>query len=74
MIKSTQKIVTIGSSKGVTLPAKDLKRLNLNTGDEVEVTVKSLKDKNASEDARIFAEAKKVLKEYRKDFENLADR
>ena len=33
MIHSTQKIIRIGSSGGVTIPAKELKRQNIKIGD-----------------------------------------
>ena len=71
MIQSVQKIIKIGSSGGVTIPAKELKRQNLNFGDEVEVIVRPLRNQR-SEDAEIFATAKKILQDYKQDFENLA--
>jgi bifunctional DNA-binding transcriptional regulator/antitoxin component of YhaV-PrlF toxin-antitoxin module len=73
MIQSIQKVIRIGSSGGVTIPAKDLKRQNIAFGDEVEVIVRPLHNAN-SEDQRILATAKKILNDYRKDFENLAKR
>jgi antitoxin component of MazEF toxin-antitoxin module len=42
MITSVQKIIKIGSSNGVSLPARELKAAGLTTGDEVEITVKPL--------------------------------
>jgi bifunctional DNA-binding transcriptional regulator/antitoxin component of YhaV-PrlF toxin-antitoxin module len=73
MIQSIQKVIRIGSSGGVTIPAKDLKRQNIAFGDEVEVIVRPLHNTN-SEDQEILAVAKKILGAYRKDFENLAKR
>lgn len=73
MIQSIQKIIRIGSSGGVTIPAKDLKRQNIAFGDEVEVIVRPLHSIN-SEDQKVLAIAKKILSDYRKDFENLAKR
>jgi len=73
MIQSIQKVIRIGSSGGVTIPAKDLKRQNIAFGDEVEVIVRPLHNTN-SEDQKVLAVAKKILSEYRKDFENLAKR
>jgi bifunctional DNA-binding transcriptional regulator/antitoxin component of YhaV-PrlF toxin-antitoxin module len=73
MIQSIQKIIRIGSSGGVTIPAKDLKRQNIAFGDEVEVIVRPL-HKTSSEDQKIVSAAKEILNDYRKDFENLAKR
>ena len=73
MIQSIQKIIKIGSSGGVTIPAKELKRQNIAFGDEVEVIVRPLKSVN-SEDKKVIAAAKQILKEYKKDFQNLAER
>lgn len=74
MITSIQKIVGIGSSDGVTLPAKELKRANIKRGDEVEVTVRPIHKTTANEDQAVIDAAKKILDDYRQDFENLAQR
>jgi bifunctional DNA-binding transcriptional regulator/antitoxin component of YhaV-PrlF toxin-antitoxin module len=73
MIQSIQKVIKIGSSGGVTIPAKDLKRQNIAFGDEVEVIVRPLHNTN-SEDQEVLTAAKKILSDYKKDFENLANR
>lgn len=74
MIRSIQKIVGIGSSDGVTLPAKELKRANLKRGDEVEVTVKPIHQQANNEDQVVIDTAKKILKDYQTDFQKLAQR
>lgn len=74
MITSIQKIVKIGSSEGVTLPAKELRRANLKQGDEVEVTIRSVQNRASTSDQAIIATAKKILEEYKQDFQNLAQR
>jgi antitoxin component of MazEF toxin-antitoxin module len=73
MIQSIQKIIKIGSSGGVTIPAKELKRQNISFGDEVEVIVRPLHN-SSSEDQKVLASAKKILSDYKKDFTNLAKR
>lgn len=73
MIQSTQKIIKIGTSGGVTIPAKDLKRQNLAIGDEVEVTVRPLR-KHTSGDKKVINTAKKILSDYQSDFTSLASR
>jgi len=73
MIQSIQKLIKIGTSGGVTIPAKELKRHNIKYGDEVEVTVRPVSSSNA-DDQKVLEEAKSMLKTYKKDFENLAKR
>ena len=71
-ITTTQKIIKIGSSKGATLPAKELKNLGVDVGDEVEITVRK-KTGNAS-DAEVLKAARSILERYKRDFSNLAKR
>ncbi len=73
MIQSIQKVIKIGTSGGVTIPAKDLKRQNIAFGDEVEVIVRPLRNVSDNDQAVIDA-AKKILSDYKKDFSNLAKR
>jgi antitoxin component of MazEF toxin-antitoxin module len=73
MIKSIQKVIKIGSSGGVTIPAKELKRQNIEFGDEVEVIVRRLKPVDA-EDQKVVSSAKEILEEYKQDFTNLSQR
>jgi bifunctional DNA-binding transcriptional regulator/antitoxin component of YhaV-PrlF toxin-antitoxin module len=73
MIQSIQKVIRIGSSGGVTIPAKDLKRQNIAFGDEVEVIVRPIHSLN-SEDQKVILIAKNILTKYKKDFENLSQR
>jgi bifunctional DNA-binding transcriptional regulator/antitoxin component of YhaV-PrlF toxin-antitoxin module len=73
MIQSIQKVIKIGTSGGVTIPAKDLKRQNIAFGDEVEVIVRPLRNVSDNDQAVIEA-AKKILSDYKKDFSNLAKR
>lgn len=73
MIQSTQKIIKIGSSVGVTLPAKELKRQQISLGDDVEVIIRPISNVS-SEDQKVIASAKKVLSSYKQDFINLAKR
>jgi antitoxin component of MazEF toxin-antitoxin module len=73
MIHTIQKIIKIGSSGGVTIPAKELKRQNIAFGDEVEVIVRPLHSAK-SDDRKAMGAAKKILDDYKQDFENLAQR
>lgn len=71
-ITTIQKVIKIGTSHGVTLPAKDLKRLDVTAGDELEVVVRK-KTTNASED-QVRQVANSILERYDQDFKNLAGR
>jgi bifunctional DNA-binding transcriptional regulator/antitoxin component of YhaV-PrlF toxin-antitoxin module len=73
MIQSIQKVIKIGSSGGVTIPAKELKRQNIAFGDDVEVIVRPI-NKIAAEDRKVIEAAKSIIKEYKKDFNNLSQR
>ena len=73
MIQSIQKVIKIGSSGGVTIPAKDLKRQHISFGDEVEVIIRPLRSVN-SNDQKTIATAKAILAKYRQDFKNLSKR
>ena len=72
MIMTTiQKIIRIGSSKGVTLPAKQLKQLGVDTGDEIELVIRK-KGTAAKDDATQVTES--LLSRYNDDFKNLSQR
>lgn len=73
MIQSIQKVIKIGSSGGVTIPAKEMKRQGITFGDEVEVIVRSVVKKSA-DDQLVTDAAKSILRQYKEDFENLAKR
>ncbi|HUC95806.1 MAG TPA: AbrB/MazE/SpoVT family DNA-binding domain-containing protein [Candidatus Saccharimonadia bacterium] len=73
MIQSIQKVIKIGSSVGVTIPAKELKRQNIKFGDDVEVIVRPINNSGNS-DQEVIKTAKDILKNYKKDFENLSKR
>lgn len=73
MIQSIQKVIRIGSSGGVTIPAKELKRQNIKYGDQVEVIIRPVQPAHV-EDEQVLTVAKSILKEYKDDFTNLAER
>lgn len=72
MIMTTvQKIIKIGSSKGVTLPAKQLRQLGVDVGDEIELVVRKQRPRSSSD---AVAVATALLETYDDDFRSLADR
>ncbi len=69
-ITTTQKIIKIGDSAGVTIPAKELKRAGIKAGDEVKISfepVVPVQDDVMKEYAEFKAQYGETLK-------NLADR
>lgn len=73
MIQSIQKVIKIGTSGGVTIPAKALKQQNISFGDEVEVIVRPLHS-HSEEDQKVINAAKKILSDYKSDFVSLSKR
>lgn len=68
-IITTQKVIKIGTSKGVTIPAKQLKELGLDVGKAVKVTVEPVAEKSG-----IHQEYEAFKKKYGETLKNLADR
>lgn len=66
-ITSTQKVIKVGSSNAVTIPAKDLRRLGVKTGDSLDITFEKSKTSIVDE----YANFKKV---YSETLKNLSDR
>ena len=63
MIMTTiQKIIRIGSSKGVTLPAKQLKQLGVDIEDEVKITIETVSKKDPQE--KLIAEYNKFIEKH----------
>lgn len=68
-ITTTQKIIKIGSSRGVTLPARQLKELQVQEGDEVRVTIETIRRPSS-----IVDEYEAFKTQYGETLKNLADR
>jgi len=73
MIKSIQKVIRIGTSAGVTIPAKEMKRQNIKFGDEVKITVEPA-SKVQGTDEKIIKEYALFTAQYGETLKNLADR
>lgn len=71
-ITTTQKIIKIGSSKGGIYPAKALKELGVDVGDEVEIVIR--KKTSLATDKAVVDAAKSILTQYAQAFKNLANR
>lgn len=69
IITTTQKIIKIGSSRGVTLPAKQLQELQLAEGDDVKLTIEPVRVAKTIQDEYADFKVK-----YGETLKNLADR
>ncbi len=69
-----QKVIKIGSSVGVTIPAKEMRHQNIKLGDEVEVIVRPVSKNASKSDQTVILAARKILSDYKQDFKNLANR
>lgn len=67
-ITTTQKVIRIGTSKGVTIPAKQLKELGVDVGREVRITIEPVRESS------IRNEYENFKLEYGETLKNLADR
>ncbi len=71
-ITTTQKIIKIGSSLAVTIPAKDARRLGVGKGDELVVSFEQpALDKHKVEVVEL---TQKLIKRHKKALDNLAQR
>ena len=70
IITTTRKIIKIGDSAGVIIPASDLKQAGVKPGDEINITVEAVKSDKES----VLAEYEAFKTEYGESLKNLADR
>jgi antitoxin component of MazEF toxin-antitoxin module len=73
MIKTTQKMVKVGSSDMVTVPAHVKRELNLKTGDTVKVTYE-LAEQPTAHDVEVVAIAQKLIARHKTALKNLSQR
>ena len=72
MIETTQKIIQIGSSQGVTLSKKDLLRLGAKRGDTLNLKVEFVPVDSKQE--KLLSEYNTFLSKYGQTLKNLADK
>jgi antitoxin component of MazEF toxin-antitoxin module len=72
MIETTQKIIQIGSSEGVTLPKKDLAKLGAKRGDTVKVKVELAAGRDKQEE--LLGEYDKFVSKYGQTLKNLSEK
>lgn len=74
IIKSVQKIIKVGSSMAVTLPARDAKAAGLQVGDEVEVEARAIKPAALKIDQALVDDYDAFTKQYAQTLKNLSQR
>lgn len=72
MFETTQKIIQIGSSEGVTLSKKDLARLGAKRGDVLKLQVELASGNSKHED--LLKEYDSFVEKYGQTLKNLADK
>ena len=72
IMTTTQKIIKIGSSKGVTLPAKQLKQLGVDVDDEVRITVETIQKDDIQQ--QLMQEYRAFVRQYDETLKHLVDR
>jgi hypothetical protein len=72
MIETTQKLIQIGSSEGVTLSKKDITRLGAKRGDTLKIQVELVKGSGKHED--LLQEYDLFVEKYGQTLKNLANR
>jgi death-on-curing protein len=73
MIRSTQKVIKVGSSGAVTIPAKEMKRLGITYGDELNVTFEPI-EKASSENVQLVALTQRLIERHKVALKNLSQR
>lgn len=75
MIKSIQKVIKVGSSAAVTIPAKDVKRLGISYGDEIKVSFEIIKKVATDpEKVELIKVTQQLIERHKKALENLSQR
>ncbi len=72
MIETTQKLIQIGSSEGVTLSKKDLTRLGAKRGDTLKIRVELVNEPESH--TKLLREYDKFVEKYGQTLKNLASR
>lgn len=72
-ITTTQKVIKIGTSAGVTLPAKELKRAGIKPGDEVKLILEPVHPVDPDK-IELVALTQKLIARHQNALKNLAER
>jgi antitoxin component of MazEF toxin-antitoxin module len=72
-IRSIQKVIKVGSSLAVTIPAKDARFYNVKPGEELEVSIRRTEPVDEQK-AEVVAIAQKLISRHQKALKNLSQR
>jgi antitoxin component of MazEF toxin-antitoxin module len=72
-IKSIQKVIKVGSSLAVTIPARDARFYEVKAGEELEVTI-NRPDADISHQSEVVEIARKLIKRHEIALKNLSQR
>ena len=73
-ITATQKIIKVGSSGAVTIPAKDMKRMGVSFGDELKLSFEPVQGKPDEHTLEVVGLTQKLIKRHKKALKNLSQR
>jgi len=73
MIHSIQKVIKVGSSGAVTIPAKEMKRLGITYGDELKVSFEPV-DTPPADKVELVTLTQKLIKRHQKALDDLSQR
>lgn len=72
---TTQKLIKVGSSNAVTLPAKDLRRLGAKTGESIKITFeKAAPDATNDHAVEVVKLTQDLIKRHEQALKNLSQR
>ncbi len=74
MIQSIRKVIKVGSSGAVIIPAKEMRRQGIVYGDELEVTFRPAGKPVDPEKLELVALTQKLIKRHQKALDNLSQR
>lgn len=69
-----QNTIKIGTSTGVTLPAKELKRMGVQVGDMVRITFEPVHVRADTDKVELVELTQRLIKRHEKALKNLAER
>jgi len=72
-VTTTKKVIKIGSSAGVTIPAEDLKRMGITFGDELRVSFEPV-DTPDKHTVEVVELTQKLIRRHKKALINLSQR
>jgi antitoxin component of MazEF toxin-antitoxin module len=73
-LQATQKIIKVGSSGAVTIPAKDMKKMGITYGDEINISYEPAQSKPDQHTLEVVEITQKLIKRHKQALKNLSQR